>query len=279
MSIVIHNLSYIYMKGSPYEKIALHDISLEIKTGEFVGIIGHTGSGKSTLIQHINGLLKPSSGKVLIDGVDTTSKKLKELRRQVGLVFQYPEHQLFEDTVYNDMAFGLRRRGMPDERVQPEVKKAIGLVGLGEDILSKSPFELSGGQKRRVAIAGILAMSPKILILDEPTAGLDPRGCDGILNLISNYRRESGATVILISHSMEKIAELVDRIIVMNKGAIAMDDTPKEIFRDTARLEGMGLSAPQITYLMKKLKEFIPEVRSDIFTVDEARKELLRILG
>ncbi len=279
MSIVTRNLSYIYMKGSPYEKIALHNISLEIKTGEFVGIIGHTGSGKSTLIQHINGLLKPSSGKVFINGVDTTSKKLKELRRLVGIVFQYPEHQLFEDTVYNDVSFGLVKQGMPSEMVESEVKKAIGLVGLNEDVLLKSPFELSGGQKRRVAIAGILAMGPKILILDEPTAGLDPRGCDEILDLISNYRRESGATVILISHSMEKIAGLVDRIIVMNKGSIAMDGTPKEIYRDTDSLEGMGLSAPQITYFMKKLKEFIPEVSSDIFTVDEAKKELLRILG
>jgi energy-coupling factor transport system ATP-binding protein len=278
MSIIISELSYIYMKGTPYEKVALNNINLRIDSGEFVGIIGHTGSGKSTLIQHINGLLKPSSGKVLVNGLETGSRKLKELRKQVGIVFQYPEHQLFEDTVYKDISFGLVKQGMQSDKIESEVKKAVNLVGLDEDVLQKSPFELSGGQKRRVAIAGILAMNPKILILDEPTAGLDPRGCDGILRLVSDYRRDSGATVILISHSMEKIAGMVDRIIVMNKGTIDMDGTPKEIYKYPDKLERMGLSAPQITYFMKKLGSFIPDLNTDVFTVDEAREELLRIL-
>lgn len=277
MSIVVRNLSHIYMEGSPYEKTALSNININITAGEFVGIIGHTGSGKSTLVQHFNGLLKPSAGKVYINGIDTGSKKLKELRRYVGMVFQYPEHQLFEETVYKDIAFGLIKQGITSEEIEHRVRETAGLVGLEEYILQKSPFELSGGQKRRVAIAGILAMSPKILILDEPAAGLDPKGRDEIFQIISDYRREFGATVILISHSMEEVARLVDRIIVMNKGSIEMDGRPEDIFKNSDVLESIGLTVPQITYLLKKIKKFVPEVNENIFTVKEAKEEILRI--
>jgi len=279
MSIVIDNLSYIYMKGTPYEKVALSGINLKIESGEFVGIIGHTGSGKSTLIQHLNGLLKPSSGSVRINGIDTRNKDLKELRRIVGIVFQYPEHQLFEETVFKDVAFGLLKYGMSEEEVDRQVKAAIKNVGLDESVLDKSPFELSGGQKRRVAIAGVLVMNPKILILDEPTAGLDPAGRDEIFSIIRRMHRELGITIILVSHSMEDIAEIADRVIVMNNGTIEMDGSPEEIFSDPWRLEEIGLSAPQITYLMKKLKTFIPGINDKIYTIEEAKKEISKYLG
>ena len=278
MSIKVENLSYTYMPGSPFEKLALKNINLTIVNKEFVGIIGHTGSGKSTLIQHFNGLLKPSTGKVHINGIDVSGKGLKELRRQVGLVFQYPEHQLFEETVFKDIAFGLQRLGLDDGEIDERVKQAIASVGLKTDILSKSPFELSGGQKRRVAIAGVLAMKPEILILDEPTAGLDPRGKNEIFNFISDLHKKLGITVILISHSMEDIARLAQRVIVMNKGEIAMDGSPTEIFNDADRLDSMGLSAPQITFLMKKLKKVIPEINDSIFTIHEAKRELSKYL-
>lgn len=278
MSIEIENLSYIYMQGTPFEKIALQDINLKIGDGEFVGLIGHTGSGKSTLIQHFNGLMKPSSGRVLINGIDTLGKNLKELRKHVGIVFQYPEHQLFEETVYKDIAFGLHKQDIPDEDIRREVMQVIGTVGLNADILEKSPFELSGGQKRRVAIAGVLAMKPGILILDEPTAGLDPKGRDEIFGFISQMHKILGITIILVSHSMEDVARLVNRVIVMNKGKIEIDGLVEEVFSDIRRLEGIGLSAPQVAYLMKRLKEIMPEINDRVYTVAAARDELLRHL-
>ncbi len=278
MSIEIENLSYIYMQGTPFEKIALHDINLKIGNNEFAGVIGHTGSGKSTLIQHLNGILKPTSGKVLINGMDTSGKNLKELRRQVGIVFQYPEHQLFEETVYKDIAFGLYKQNLSEDEVRSEILQVIESVGLDEDVLEKSPFELSGGQKRRVAIAGVLAMKPEILILDEPTAGLDPKGRDEIFNYITQIHRTLGITVILVSHSMEDIARLVDRVIVMNKGQIEMDGSVAEVFADIQRLENIGLSAPQVAYLMKNLKKLYPEIDDRAYTVADARDELLKYL-
>lgn len=278
MSIVIENLSYIYMQGSPFEKMALKDISLKIEDGEFAGIIGHTGSGKSTLIQHFNGLLKPTSGRVLINGLDTSGKNLKELRKHVGIVFQYPEHQLFEETVYKDIAFGLYKQNMSEDEVRREILQVIDAVGLHEDILEKSPFELSGGQKRRVAIAGVLAMKPGILILDEPTAGLDPKGRDEIFSFISQIHDSLGITIILVSHSMEDIAKLVNRVIVMNKGRIEIDGSVAEVFSNIQRLESMGLSAPQVAYLMKGLKGILPEINDRVYTVSAARDELLRHL-
>lgn len=278
MSIVIENLSYIYMQGSPFEKMALKDISLKIEDGEFTGIIGHTGSGKSTLIQHFNGLLKPTSGRVLINGLDTSGKNLKELRKHVGIVFQYPEHQLFEETVYKDIAFGLYKQNMSEDEVSREILRVIEAVGLPSDIMEKSPFELSGGQKRRVAIAGVLAMKPGILILDEPTAGLDPKGRDEIFSFISQIHDSLGITIILVSHSMEDIAKLVNRVIVMNKGQIEIDGPVAEVFSNIQRLESMGLSAPQVAYLMKGLKGILPEINDRAYTVSAARDELLRHL-
>jgi energy-coupling factor transport system ATP-binding protein len=281
MIIKTENLSYIYMKGSPFEKEALKDINIGIEKGEFVGLIGHTGSGKSTLIQHFNCLLKPTKGKIYIDGVDVTDKGigLREIRQKVGLVFQYPEHQLFEETVYKDIAFGPINMGLSVDEIDSRVKEAISVVGLKEDHLSKSPFELSGGQKRRVAIACVLALKPKVLVLDEPTAGLDPKGRNEILDQIQNLYKKQGLTIILVSHSMEEIAEHVNRIIVMNKGSVSMDDIPSNIFKNTDELEKMGLSSPQITYLMNKLRERGIEVRNDIYTLTPAIQELKRILG
>ena len=278
MPIEIENLSYIYMQGTPFEKTALKDINLTINDGEFIGIIGHTGSGKSTLIQHFNGLLKPTSGRVLINGVDTAGKNLKELRQQVGVVFQYPEHQLFDETVYKDIAFGLYKRKIPEEQVRSEIMSVIETVGLDAGILEKSPFELSGGQKRRAAIAGVLVMKPGILILDEPTAGLDPKGRDEIFGNIVKIHETLGITVILVSHSMEDIARLVDRVVVMNKSQIELDGTVAEVFEDPQKLEGIGLSAPQVAYLMKGLKAFVPGLEDRAFTVAAAKDELIRRL-
>lgn len=278
MSIVVEKLSHIYMKGSPFEKKALADINLKIDSGEFVGIIGHTGSGKSTLIQHFNGLLKPTEGKVYINGIDTVNKNLKELRKQVGIVFQYPEHQLFEETVYKDIAFGLQKQGVDNSGIKTAVYEAINAVGLKDDILDKSPFELSGGQKRRVAIAGVLAMNPSILILDEPAAGLDPRGRDEIFNYITHLQDSRKITIVFVSHSMEDIARLVSRVIVMSNGSIEMDGHIRDIFKQTERLEKIGLSSPQISYLMKKIKMRIPGINDEMFTVEEAKMEILRYL-
>lgn len=278
MSIKVENLSYVYMKGTPFEKKAIDNVNINIDDGEFLGIIGHTGSGKSTLIQHMNGLLKPASGKIYIDGVDISGKNTKELRNQVGIVFQYPEHQLFEETVYKDIAYGLERRGFDNLTIESKVKKAAQTVGLPEEVLLKSPFELSGGQKRRVAIAGVLVLEPKIFILDEPTAGLDPKGRDDLFELILNLYAKRNITVILVSHSMEDIARLVKRVIVMNRGTVEMDGPPSEIFKQWERLEEIGLSVPQITHLMKKLKNYIPELNENIFTVAEAKTEIMKFI-
>ncbi len=278
MSIKVENLSYVYMKGTPYEKKALDKVNFVIADGDFIGIIGHTGSGKSTLVQHLNGLLKPTEGKIYINGVDISAKNTKELRNQVGIVFQYPEHQLFEETVFKDVAFGLEKRGLSKAEIEVKVNEAIQTVGLSEEASSKSPFELSGGQKRRVAIAGVLVLEPKVLVLDEPTAGLDPKGRDDIFELISNLQKRLGITVILVSHSMEDIARLVNRVIVMNMGTIEMDGSPSEVFSQAEGLEKIGLSVPQITYLMRKIKSFVPEINDNIFTVAEAKAEIIKHL-
>lgn len=278
MLIRVENLSYAYMEGTPFERKALEDINIEIKKGEFVGIIGHTGSGKSTLIQHFNGLLKPTKGRVIINGIDTLGKDLKELRKQVGIVFQYPEHQLFEENVYEDISFGLKKIGMESKEIFNKVNKTIEIVGLDEDILDKSPFELSGGQKRRVAIAGVLVMEPEIIILDEPAAGLDPNGRNEIFQFIQRLYENFGKTVILISHNMEEITRLVERVIVMNKGRIVMDGHVKDIFKDTERLEQLGLSAPQITYLMKRLKKNFRYIDDNVYTVKDAKIEIMKYL-
>jgi len=281
MSIVVENLVHIYNPKSPFETIALSNVSFTIEEGEFVGLIGHTGSGKSTLIQHLNGLLKPTSGKILINGLDITNKdvKLSEIRKKVGLVFQYPEYQLFEETVFKDVAFGPTNLGLPEKEIENRVKEAIDLVGLDyEDIKDRSPFELSGGQRRRVAIAGVIAMKPEVLILDEPTAGLDPRGRDEILEQIKRLHNKYKITVILVSHSMEDIARLVDKIIVMDKGKISLVGSPREIFKQAAELEKMGLGIPQITYLVRKLKEKGIDIRDDILTIEEAKQEIIKLI-
>ena len=278
MSIVIENLSHIYMKGSPFEKVALSDINLRIDEEEFVAIIGPTGSGKSTLVQHFNGLLKPTQGRIIVNGIEVSGSNLKELRKQVGIVFQYPEHQLFEETVYKDIAFGLHKQGLDTKEIDERIRKTIKMVGLHEDVLEKSPFELSGGQKRRVAIAGVLVMNPKILVLDEPTAGLDPKGRDEIFNFILQLYKDMHMTIILVSHSMEDVARLARRVIVMYKGKIAMDGYAGEVFSKAEQLENMGLSAPQISYLMRKLKKIIPEINENIFTISEAKKEIMKYL-
>ncbi len=278
MSIVIENLIHVYMKGSPFEKIALSDINLKIDDGEFVAIIGPTGSGKSTLVQHLNGLLKPTQGKVVVNGIEVSGSNLKELRRQVGIVFQYPEYQLFEETVYKDIAFGLHKQGVDYAEIDKRIRKIIKMIGLKEDVLEKSPFELSGGQKRRVAIAGVLVMNPKILVMDEPTAGLDPKGRDEIFNFILQLHREMGLTIILVSHSMEDVARIAKRVVVMNKGRIVMDGYAGEVFSKVEQLESIGLSAPQISYLMRKLKKIIPDINENIFTVSEAKKEIMKYL-
>lgn len=279
MLLIADHISYIYSPGTAYEKKALDDVSLTINKGEFIGIIGHTGSGKSTLIQHFNGLEKATSGTIYFDGQDIYDKdfNMKSLRSRVGLVFQYPEHQLFETTVLEDVKFGPKNLGLGKVEVDLRAFEAIKQVGLSEKCYDDSPFELSGGQKRRVAIAGVLAMKPEILILDEPTAGLDPRGRDEILDQIAKLHRE-GLTVILVSHSMEDVAKYADRIIAMNSGKVAFDGTPKEVFRHYKELERMGLSAPQITYVMQEMKGLGLNVDTDVSTVEEAKEEILKAL-
>ncbi|WKY48465.1 energy-coupling factor transporter ATPase [Eubacteriaceae bacterium ES3] len=282
MSVEIKNLNHIYSQGSPFEFQALKNIDLKIENGDFVGIIGHTGSGKSTLIQHLNGILNPTSGTVVIDGTDIFSQSKQNmisLRQRVGLVFQYPEHQLFEETVYQDVAFGPKNQGLDEKEIDTRIKNAIEMVGLDFELIkSKSPFELSGGQMRRVAIAGVLAMEPSVLILDEPTAGLDPRGRDEILAQIKKLHQEKGITVLLVSHSMEDIGRLVNRIIVMNAGQVVYYDVPKNVFTEIETLEQIGLAVPEVTYLMKSLKHCFPSIREDIFTVEAAKDEILRII-
>lgn len=282
MSIKIENLTHIYMPRTPFEKKALDDVNLVIEDGEFLALIGHTGSGKSTLIQHLNGLLEPSIGKILVDDVDITSKgaKLTDIRKKIGLVFQYPEYQLFEETIEKDIAFGPNNLGLNQEEVFNRVKKSMEMVGLDyETYKDVSPFELSGGQKRRVAIAGVIAMEPKVLILDEPTAGLDPKGRDDILEQIKILHEKYKMTIVLVSHSMEDVGKLAERIVVMNKGKIELLGRPSEIFKEVETLEKIGLAVPQVTYLMRALRERGFDISDEIFTVEQGSKELLRILS
>lgn len=279
MSIEVENLTYIYNPGSPFETKALEDVNVEIKSGEFVGLIGHTGSGKSTLVQHLNGLIKPTSGKIVVNGIDITDKtvKLSDIRRKVGLVFQYPEHQLFEETVYKDIAFGPQNLGLTETEIDERVREAMELVKLPFDELKdRSPFELSGGQKRRVAIAGVFAMKPEVLVLDEPTSGLDPRTRDEVLEEIKTLHDRYKNTVILVSHSMEDVAKLVERIIVMHNGKIIFQGTPRDVFKEAETLESIGLGVPQISYLIRALREKGINLKDDIFTVEEAKKEILK---
>lgn len=280
MSIKINHLTHVYGENSVFEKKALDDINLEINDGEFIGLIGHTGSGKSTLIQHLNALLVPTSGEVLLNGenIYADKSKLKTIRQKVGLVFQYPEHQLFEMTVYKDVAYGPGNLGLSEDEIDKRVREALETVGLGEEIYEKSPFELSGGQKRRTAIAGVLAMEPEVLILDEPTAGLDPKGRDEILDAIKLMHEKRKITVILVSHSMEDVAKLVDRIVVLAKGKIAVTGTPKEVFAQTEKLESIGLAAPQISYVFSELIQRGYDVPSDVYTVSEATEVLYKFL-
>lgn len=280
MSIKIEHLSYVYSEGTAYEKYALKDINLTIPDGEFVGIIGHTGSGKSTLIQHLNGLLKATKGVITFNGENIYEKgyPMRALRSQVGLVFQYPEHQLFEVDVLSDVCFGPKNQGLSDAECKKRALEALKLVGLKEKYYHSSPFELSGGQKRRVAIAGVLAMKPKVLVLDEPTAGLDPKGRDEILDQIDELHKKSDLTVILVSHSMEDVARYADRIIVMNKGQVMYNDAPKEVFRHYKELESVGLSAPQVTYIMQDLKKKGIALDTDVTTVEEAADEIIKAI-
>ena len=273
----LKKVSYVYSEGDAFEKKALDEISPEIPDGQFIGIIGHTGSGKSTLIQHLNGLLRATSGAIYYDGENIYQEgyDMRTLRSKVGLVFQYPEHQLFEVDVFSDVCFGPKNLGLSKEEVEERAKKALTQVGLDESYYKKSPFELSGGQKRRVAIAGILAMHPQVLILDEPTAGLDPKGRDEILDQVALLQKERKITVILVSHSMEDVARYVDRIIVVNDGKILFDDTPKQVFQHYKELESVGLAAPQVTYVVKALKEKGWDIDTTATTVEEAKEAIL----
>ena len=280
MAIKIENLDYVYGAGTAYETKALDQINLEIPEGQFIGVIGHTGSGKSTLIQHLNGLMQATSGAVYFNGQNIYGEKYnrKELRTQVGLVFQYPEYQLFEVDVITDVCFGPKKQGLSDAEAKERARKALESVGIPEEMYGQSPFELSGGQKRRVAIAGILAMEPKYLVLDEPTAGLDPKGRDEILDQISLLHKERGITVILVSHSMEDVARYVERIIVMNQGKIMYDDIPQKVFSHYKELESVGLAAPQVTYIMNALREKGFPVKTDAGTIEEAAEEICRAI-
>ena len=280
MSLKLEDVTYTYSPGTAYEMHALEHINLEFPNGQFVGIIGHTGSGKSTLVQHLNGLIKPTSGDIKYQGVSIYSQgyKLKDLRSKVGLVFQYPEYQLFEIDVLTDVCFGPKNQGLSKEECEKRALEALKLVGLKEKYYKSSPFELSGGQKRRVAIAGVLAMRPKVLVLDEPTAGLDPKGRDDILDQIAYLHKQSDMTVILVSHSMEDIARYADRIIVMNKGSVMYNGAPKEVFAHYQELEKIGLAAPQVTYIMHDLKEKGLPVKVNVTTVEEAADEIMQAL-
>lgn len=280
MSIKLEHINYVYSSGTAYEKHALKDINLEIPHGQFVGIIGHTGSGKSTLIQHLNGLVKATDGALYYNGENIYAEgyNMRELRNQVGLVFQYPEHQLFEVDVLSDVCFGPKNQGCSEEEAKQRALEALQLVGLKEKYYDRSPFDLSGGQKRRAAIAGVLAMNPKVLVLDEPTAGLDPKGRDEILDQIAYLHKTCDMTVILVSHSMEDIAKYVDRIIVMNHGQVAFDDVPKKVFEHYEELERIGLSAPQVTYIMHELKARGLDVPADVTTIEEATESILAAL-
>jgi len=278
MGIILDKINYVYSAGTAYEKHALKNINIKIEDGEFIGLIGHTGSGKSTLIQHLNGLIKATSGTIYYNGNDIYEKNydMKAHRSKVGLVFQYPEHQLFETTVIKDVKFGPTNQGLPSLEVDLRSFEALKQVGIEDDILDASPFELSGGQKRRVAIAGVLAMQPEVLVLDEPTAGLDPKGRDEILDLLAKLHKERNITIILVSHSMEDVAKYVDRLIVMNHGEIFLDDQPKKVFAYYKELEQIGLAAPQVTYVLNALKDRGCAVNIEATTVKEATDEIMR---
>lgn len=281
MSIILDHVNYIYGEDTPLAVKALDDVCLQIPDGQFIGIIGHTGSGKSTLVQHLNGLIKATSGHIYFNGEDIydAGYNMKELRSKVGLVFQYPEHQLFEIDVFTDVCFGPKNLGLDKKEVELRAYDALKKVGLPDELFYQSPFELSGGQKRRVAIAGVLAMKPEVLILDEPTAGLDPRGRDEILHQIKQLQTETGMTIILVSHSMEDVAEYVDRIIVMNKGRVMYDDAPREVFKHYQELESVGLAAPQVTYILHELQNRGLNVDVNATTIDEAAETIVRALA
>ena len=274
-------LSHVYSEGTPFEKTAIHDIDVEIYEGQLVAVIGHTGSGKSTFIQHLNGLLKPSSGSVFCEDVDifATKEATRDVRFKVGLVFQYPEYQLFEETVYRDIAFGPKNMKLPESEVDERVREAARFVGLSEDLFEKSPLELSGGQKRRIAIAGVIAMRPKVLILDEPTAGLDPAGCEGILKNITDYRRETGSTVLLVTHSMDDAARIADRLIVFHGGHIAMDGAPEDVFKRARELTEMGLDVPQPASIADELRKRGAALPESVYTAEQLRRAVLALLG
>lgn len=278
--IEIKDLSHIYSAGTPFEKAALDHVDLSIEEGEFVGVIGHTGSGKSTLIQHLNGLLKPTSGAVFIDGQNiwNEKKQMRRLRFNVGLVFQYPEYQLFEETVYKDIAFGPKNMGLSDEEIDRRVRDAARFTGVSDEMLEKSPFELSGGQKRRVAIAGVIAMDPKVLILDEPTAGLDPKGRDQILGRIKEYHKEKKNTILLVSHSMEDVAKYATKVLVMNKSKVFTYGTVEEVFSKSDTISHMGLSIPQISKVFHALSDNGYAVERNVYTVEQAKQEILNRL-
>ena len=281
MSVIkTEHLTHLYSIGTPFEKAAINDVNIEISQGEFVGVIGHTGSGKSTLIQHFNGLLKPTSGKIYLDGKDIWADKsqIRSVRSQVGLVFQYPEYQLFEETVYKDIAFGPKNMGLSDDEVDLRVRESAALVGLKNDILNKSPFELSGGQKRRVAIAGVIAMEPKVLILDEPTAGLGPRGRDLILSEIQQYHQEKKNTILLVSHSMEDIAKYASRVLVMNHAEVYAFDTVEKVFSRVQQLRSLGLDVPQITRIFYQLKAHGVDIDTNVYSVEHAKTLILEKL-
>lgn len=279
MALILDKVNYTYEAGSGFEKHALKDVSCAIDKGEFIGLIGHTGSGKSTLIQHMNGIIKATSGNIFFDGEDIYDKDydMRKLRNKVGLVFQYPEHQLFETDIFKDVCFGPRNQGLSEKDVQLRAFEALRLVGLEENLYYQSPFDLSGGQKRRAAIAGVLAMRPDYLILDEPTAGLDPKGRDEILGHIRKLHDETGIAVILVSHSMEDVARYVDRIMVMNQGQLIYDDKPRNVFAHYKELERIGLAAPDVTYIMNELRDAGLDVDTDAITIEEAKKSILRL--
>ena len=285
MPIAVRQLNFVYNPKTPYEKHALIDVNLEVNDGEFLCIVGHTGSGKSTFVQHLNALVPVQSGFVEVNGLDLTLKKkklrremLKQLRGQVGMVFQYPEYQLFEETVYRDIAFGPKNMGLSEEEIRTRVLRAAGFAGVDESLLEKSPFDLSGGQKRRVAIAGVIAMEPEVVIFDEPTAGLDPAGCASILGNIRDYQKATHATILMVTHSMDEVAQLADRMLVLNEGTIEMSGTPREVFSHAARLAEIGLSVPQVTALFLRLRELGVDVDPTTFTVEQAVPQLRALL-
>ena len=280
MSIKIENLTYVYMPKTPFEKKALDNVSLEIEDGEFLAVIGHTGSGKSTLIQHLNGLLKPASGKIYVDGTDITDKdtKLVDIRKKVGLVFQYPEYQLFEETVYKDIAYGPKNMGCDEAEIDRRVREAAENMGIREELLERSPFDLSGGQKRRVALAGVIAMDPEILILDEPAAGLDPIGREKVLGKISDYHKKYGKTILLVSHSMEDIVKYADKVLVMNKGKLFCHEDTDSVFARQDEIIKIGLDVPQITKIMMKLRDKGVDLGKDIYTVERAKDRIMQYI-